>query len=413
MEQDARRIEPLTASPQPQRELAMRRLTWMVLGLAFAAWLVLAGGATLWALSFAQAAAAPAPSTLERVSGVVLYREVDRRDEASAHQGLQVFDGDELATSFGSSATLRVFDGSLLQIYPNARLRIDATRVGRFNPSATQAAFTLLTGAMHLSVPQVWDKPHTLNVATPHGAGAFVPGEYTLRVEAGATRISVWEGRAAVAAGDQTVDVAQAQKVILGPGEGDWRVGEALENVLVNGDFAGRFQGWEPWEDREQGRPDVPGRLDIVVPEGTGAPSRSLRVTRRSERAAHNETGLRQRVDRPVSGARAIRIEALVRVDLASLSGGGYLGSEYPIMIRIRVRDSLGGEQIWTQGFYFANPENRPVPIGQRVERGVWVPFAAELTPALRQPSVIEAIEVFGAGHTFDAAIGDIRLLVD
>lgn len=402
---------------ESQREIAMQRVTWVVLGTAFAVWLGLGGAGILWVLSLLQRGTAPAPSTLEGASGVVLYQEADQRSEASARQGLQLFDGDELATSFGSSASLRVFDGSLLQIYPNARLRVVATRIGRFNPSANQAALTLLAGAVRLSVPPASDRRHTLNLATPHGAAEFTSGEYTVRVAADRTRISVWAGRTSVAMDAAVVEVSAGQKIISGSDSVGARtaplVAGVLENVLGNGDFTDGFRGWELWQEREQGRPDVPGRLEIEAWDGPEAPAQGLRATRNSERDAHNETGLRQRIGRDVSGARVIRLEGQVRVDFASLSGGGYLGSEYPMMIRIRVRDFRGSEQIWTRGFYYANPENRPVPIGQRIERATWVPFSVDLTDVLNEPAAIETIEVFGAGHTFDASIGEVRLLVD
>jgi hypothetical protein len=128
---------------------------------------------------------------------------------------------------------------------------------------------------------------------------------------------------------------------------------------------------------------------------------------------AHNETGLSQDLIRDVSGARQIVIAARLRVEQASLSGGGYLGSEYPLMIRVRYHDSRGVEQTWVQGFYYANPENRPVPVGQRVERGVWTEFSFDLTQLRIPPAVVDTVQVFGAGHTFDALIGDVRLLVD
>jgi hypothetical protein len=36
-----------------------------------------------------------------------------------------------------------------------------------------------------------------------------------------------------------------------------------------------------------------------------------------------------------------------------------------------------------------------------------------DLAPLLNRPSVIDAVEVFGAGHTFDSSIGNVKLLVD
>ena len=105
----------------------MARVTWLFLVGAFGIWLILVGGVGSWSLSAATTAAAPAPSVLERVAGVVLYKEPDQRSGVSAQQGMQVFDGDELVTSFGSNATLRVFDGSAFELYPDARLRVEAS----------------------------------------------------------------------------------------------------------------------------------------------------------------------------------------------------------------------------------------------------------------------------------------------
>jgi len=391
----------------------MRRLTWLVVAGAFAIWLVFAFGGVRWAFDVARHAAAPVPVTLEQLSGIVLYREAGQRNEASARQGISVFEEDEVATSAGAVASLRVFDGSLLELYPEARLQVSATRIGRVNPAATQAQFALRSGAVRVSIPQMAEKAHTVNLVTPHGAIALVPGEYTVRAGSDATRISVWEGRGAAAVGDETVEIEAGHKLILPATGGGYLISGLLENVLRNADFAAGYADWEPWEDREQGRADVPGRLDVVAISQPGAPDRALRVTRSSVVDAHNETGLRQVVERDVSGARRIVLSARVRVDFASLSGGGYVGSEYPMMLRLRYRDRRGSDQSWTQGFYYANPENRPTALGSPIDRGVWVPVELDITHAMGQATSIVAFEVSGSGHTFDASIGDLQLLVD
>ena len=405
--------QPLRPWAWAERTTAMRRLTWALLTGAFVAWLVLAGGFAGWASRLVETAAAPAPTVLEQVSGIVLYREVERQTDTSAQQGMKVFDGDEVITSPGASASLRVFDGSLVQLYPEARLRTDAVRIGWLSPAATRAELVLVDGALRLSIPLLARKAHTLNVATPHTAAAFLPGEYTVRVGGDGTRISVWGGRIAAVVGDQIVEIRAGEKVIVGAGGAPYRVVEILEDVVANGGFVRRFEGWDPWEERERGRPDVPGSLEIIAPGEEGAPSRALRISRTSQIDAHNETGVRQTLAREVSGARQILVRGRVKVDFASLSGGGYLGSEYPLMLRVRYVDSRGAEQVWAQGIYYANPENRPAQLGRLVERGVWTDFSADLTEGLAHATRLEHIEVSGAGHTFDASVSDIRLLVD
>jgi len=394
-------------------ERAMQLVAWGVLVIAFGVWIVLAIAGVRWASTFLQTAAAPAPSTLERVAGIVLYREAAQPTESSARQGMRVYEQDEIGTSGGSSAVLRTFDGAAFEVFPDARLQVNASRIGRFNPAATRAVFTLAAGAVRLTVPNMANKAHTVNVLTPHGAAAFVPGEYTLRVGPEGTRISVWQGRSAAAIEDQIVEIEDGEKITLHPDRKTYAVTAVLENALRNGDFSNGTEDWQVWEDGEPERPDVPGRRAVVPGEGTGAPRQVLRVSRTSVVDAHNETGLTQTVNRDVSGSRQVVIAARFRVDLASLSGGGYSGSEYPLMVRVHYRDNRGADRIWVQGFYYSNPENRPVRDGQRVERGVWTDFSFDLTQLGTPPALVEAVQVFGAGHTFDAMMGDVRLLVD
>ena len=391
----------------------MQRLTWVMVAVAFAIWIGLAIQGSRLAAAALQTAAAPAPSRLDLVSGIVLYREANQATESSARQGMQIYELDELVTAMGSSAQLSIFDGSVLRIFPDARIQVNAMRIGRFNPAATQAVFTLVDGAVRLTIPNSANKAHTVNVLTPHGAAAFVPGEYTLRVGPEGTRISVWQGRTAAAVADAIVEVGEGQKIVLQPDRVAYDVVPVLENALANGEFADGFRGWRVWDDGEPGRPDAPGRRDLLPGDGNGAPPQVLRLSRTSVVDAHNETGLSQTLNRDVSGARQVMAQARLRVDAASLSGGGYLGSEYPLMIRVGYRDGRGVEQTWVQGFYYANPENRPVPVGQRVERATWTDVSFDLTQLRNPPATIDTVQVFGAGHTYDASIGNVRILVD
>jgi hypothetical protein len=400
------------AAGTPARsERAMRRLTVSAVSVALVIWGMLAVFAGRSALDVLRYSSAPAASVLEQTAGVVLYREADQRNDLSAQPGMQLFDGDELATSFGSTAVLQIFDGTRIELFPEGRVRIEASRIGRFNAAATQARLAVERGAARVTIPPSPDGEHSVSIATPHARAAFTPGAYTLRVGQPETRVSVWEGQARVLlSGDETV-IEAGDKLVATNDPPGYRRLDALENIIANGSFRARFEGWDPWEEREQGRPDVPGRIEI---EGdAGSSDRALRVWRESLRDAHNETGLRQRLGRDVNGARAIVLEARVRVDFSSLSGGGYLGSEYPMMLRLRARDRRSSEQIWTQGFYYENAENRPTPTGRMISRGEWTEYRVDLTEALSQVATIESIEVFGAGHTFDASITDVRLLVD
>src|SRR5205814_1860640 len=98
----------------------------------------------------------------------------------------------------------------------------------------------------------------------------------------------------AAAVGDAIIEVNPGQKIVLAADRVHYTVGDQLENVVSNGDFTAGLAGWEPWEDREQERPDVPGQLTVVdappadmCGHDCGA---ALQVSRESEIDAHNET---------------------------------------------------------------------------------------------------------------------------
>ncbi len=106
-------------------------------------------------------------------------------------------------------------------------------------------------------------------------------------------------------------------------------------------------------------------------------------------------------------------ISAWVKLNYASLSGGGYAGSEYPMAIRVKYLDFRGGEPNWAHGFYYDNPERRPTTNAERIVRGEWYFYVGDLATLDPRPSVIRSIEVLGSGHDFDAEIADIHLIAE
>ena len=103
----------------------------------------------------------------------------------------------------------------------------------------------------------------------------------------------------------------------------------------------------------------------------------------------------------------------LVKVEAASLSGGGYLGTEYPMMLRLRYRDAAGNGQTWYRGFYYQNAEGRPTSRGEVVPQGAWTRVQVDLADLPERPAFLYSLEVLGAGHDFDALITDIRLVAE
>src|SRR5207245_6314163 len=104
-------------------------------------------------------------------------------------------------------------------------------------------------------------------------------------------------------------------------------------SLLKNPEFALHDENWSAW-DKVNSSLDVNGkRFWVAGPDEKGT---ALRVVRESVKGEHGETGLVQPLDWDVSGCRHLWLSALVRVDYADLSGGGTLGSVYPMMLRAK-----------------------------------------------------------------------------
>src|SRR5919202_1592407 len=152
--------------------------------------------------------------------------------------------------------------------------------------------------------------------------------------------------------------------------------------LLANADFSQHDQNWEPL-DVPNSSLDVNGtRSWVPAPAELGVQGSALRVARDSAKGEHGETGLIQKLNRDVSGFRHLWLTALVRVDYADLSGGGTLGSEYPMMLSMKYEGPQEGTQPgWAVGFYYSNPDNRRVPewLGQLWPQGEWQRYQVDL----------------------------------
>jgi len=98
-----------------------------------------------------------------------------------------------------------------------------------------------------------------------------------------------------------------------------------------------------------------------------------------------------------------------------SLSGGGYLASEYPLMIRVTYRDVYDSEAEWVQGFYYENPAGSPTTYGLQIPRDRW--YLYESTNLLEtlpiSPYRIMKVRVYASGWDYESFVSDVSLIVE
>jgi hypothetical protein len=259
-----------------------------------------------------------------------------------------------------------------------------------------------------------------LDVALPGNAIAHLSPHSDASVwidGAGITRILVYEGDVRVDASGQSPTVPAGKRVTIADG----RLGpidDRAQQLLPNGDFAQRDDGWQRHDQPNNALLDVNGqRFWVDGPEQASRPLTALRVLRERSRLEHGETGLIRSLDIDVSGYRHLMLNAWVRVDYASLSGGGYVGFEYPMMLQMwyegPVENSEAGP--WAIGFYYANPENRPTPAGfaEKWPQGEWKLYTVDLmnTDPDKVPYRLRELRVMAQGHNYDARVAGIELV--
>jgi hypothetical protein len=390
-----------------------RRRAWTIVLLAFFIWCSLAAAVLVTLFNHRRSATESPTVDLSAERGTVFYQGPNNAGQVRVRDSLAVEEGSIVEAGEGGHAALRLFEGSTISLLPKSRLQLATLRVGRFNASLTQASLVLLEGAARIDVAGGLPSGRDLRVTTSHGSVNLSQGSYLVWVQDGRARVISYRGRAEVESNEVIVRLGDGQRSVMsadGPPRGPLPV---LENLVLNGDFIRQLQGWTMLDRGEPGRPDIGGNRRLVEESIAGRQVQALQIVRDSPKDAWNETGIVQEINQDVSAFRNVTMTAWVKVNFASLSGGGYLGSEYPMMFRVNYTDERGGRPGWTHGFYYANPENRPTTNGEIIARGEWYPFLARLADLPERPAFIQSIEVLSAGHDFDAVVADVRLTVE
>ena len=390
-----------------------QRRTWICLSIAFLICCTIAGTVLYGTLSYRRGATESPPAQLAIERGTVFYEGAAGSPQLRARPSQPVEEGSVVEAGDNGRATLELFDGTVVKLLANTRLELHALRVGTFNAEHTRLALGMATWAAHVTVPGRLPFGRDVTISTPHGVVSLNKGEYLVWVLEDGTRVSSYSGQAKVVVEENVVRLRDGQRATL-PVDGFPRGPfPLLDNMIRNGDFARQFQGWSILDKDEPGRSDVGGTRRLVEETIAGRKVQALQITRDTEKNTHNETGIVQEINRDVSAYRTVTLTAWVKVNHASLSGGGYLGSEFPIMFRVNYTDEKGGRPGWSHGFYYANPENRPTDNGELIAADQWYPYLGRLSDLPERPAYIRAIEILSAGHDFDALVTDIRLIAE
>lgn len=396
--------------PASETEAAVRRrerLAWTVLWLAFATFCVVAIGLIVGVSWYRDQSLSARVATVDVLAGTLLHQTQAAVRESVWVDGTPLQEGDRIRTADGR-AFVALPDGSNVTLWPETTIEIEQLRTSSFNDNRTVIVLTQTSGHARYEVAVPSTLERRFEVQTPQALGLLREGSYRVELGSYGTDLSVRSGSASVSSGGQTIEVIRGERAVAGP-RGGPALGSSTRNLIVNGDFSRGFDGWHHGSRNEED--GVSGQVHLTQQDG-----RFVVRMRRQGSEKHGETFLHQSINRDVTDEVSLKLHVDVKVVEQTLSGGGWRGSEYPVLVRLRYRDAYGSEATVARGFYVSNPDGHPTTNGTKLPANQWLPMTLDLfdeRQVLPRPAYLMWIEVEASGWDYESFVTGVQLLAE
>lgn len=401
------------------------RLAWTVLFGSFLVFCTLAVTIPLGARWFLINATRNHEAQVTCLEGTVVVEDPQQGGARPVLKGetISVAEGVVLSVDQTAQAQVTFFDQSQLRLFPGTSVVLQRMTAPRFSAShrTAQISVYLRGGRLYANTVLRGTSPFEFTVESLQAATLLAgDGAYTLEVNNERSEVIVQRGSAEVTALPVSQGTTPAQ-VALGPrqrtmvelGKAPLAPLKAERDLMANGDFAAPLgTGWNVFNDQGGDGGQADGTTELVVDESR----RAVRFYRTGGEFNHCETIIEQTLNRDLPDPlTTLRIRATVKLVDQSLSGGGYLSSEYPLMIKVRYRDLYGSEGEWIRGFYYQNLNNNPTMYGQQIPQGSWYFYESEnLADVLEmKPYRILWVSVSASGWNYTSLVSEISLITE
>lgn len=388
---------------------ARARLAWLVLWAAALTFCLMVVGLILGVRWYRDQALTARVATVDIIGGTVLFQAEETTRETVATNRMRLQDGDRLRTASDGQALISLPDGSNVRLWPDTAVEVKQLRTSTFSSQRTLTLLSQLGGHTRAEVAVPSTQERRFEIQTPHGRILLREGSYRIEITPSGSDVSVRTGSASVTARDQTVEVLRGERTIVAPGGRPTAPITAARDLIRNGDFGRGFEGWRPGSRNEED--SIPGQVSLTMQDG-----RAAVAMRRQGSQKHGETFVQQTVNRDVTDEVSLRLSMDVKVVDQTLSGGGWRGSEYPLLVRLRYRDAYGSEATLVRGFYVTNPDGHPTTNGTPLPANQWTPMEVDLFDERQvspRPAYLLWLEVEGAGWDFESYVTGVRLVAD
>lgn len=405
-------------------ERRVQTIAWITLSLSFVTFLGLCGvvGAGGW--WYWTHATESQGATLELTGGdAVFVRSVAETEWRQAADHSRLKEGDSVRALNQSRALVTLFDGSTIQLFPNTEITLRNLRSTRYIARSKTVVFLIRGGSARIGVAPLgeFSRFHFEVITSDPDASAVLReagGSYRAEISTTgkerSARFETRRGEATVTAQGKVVTLVAEQKSIIRRGESPTPPSSALRELVRNGDFTDGMSQWT--ESRDQGGDGgtADGEMSLADEMIDNKPLKVAEFSRSGDNIDHAMVGIHQEINAEVVDfTNTLRLQASIKLINQSLSGGGFLSSEYPLMIKIIYRDAGGDEKEWFRGFYYENRDNNPTRDGQLVQQGSWEDFQMDLRTLRPQPFMIKSVDVYASGHDFDSMVANISLVAD
>lgn len=398
------------------------RVAWTVLTAAFIAFCVLASGIPLGIRWYLLTSTDDQDSLLQVIEGTVLVQKAEGSEPLGVTESAAMAPEDEVITDATSWCTLDLFERSHVTLYSNGKVKLGRVVTPRFKiskaPNEVVLGFT--GGLMRVGVALPGERPTHFEVQTPHCDVQLEEGSYRIEVTNDGTQVTVVRGRAAIESQGVRMTIPQGTRTSVDLTGHVMEPLPAARNLVENGDFTAILQGTWVTDTVVLTTSVAPPRVEMVE-EGS---RRAVRLVRReADDGIHSEVSIHQRLDQDVRDFVQLAVSLDVLLNFQSLSGGGLLSSEFPIIVRLDYKDLWGNDKFWTHGFYYQNRNNYPIapdpwgrPSGEQVPQGVWYPYESDNLLELlgdNRPAYITGLTIYASGWNYDSQVTEAQVIVE
>jgi len=385
-------------------------LAWVVILASFGLFCLMVMGFLFGVLWYRREAAVSRPARLTIIGGTILVRGRDQLNWVSATDDMELKEGDAIRTDETSQALLTLLDHSVVILYSGAELELSRMACSRFEPEREWIAIGQKRGKAHIGVAVPGASEKHFEVRTPQSVISLAEGSYTVAVDDRSTTLRVKErGEAKVSAQNVAVNLREGQKTEVQEGGVPSAPETAKEDLVFNGDFSQGLAGWQKGNllGFQEGF-DVPGEVVTALEDGRPV----VHFSRRESKGTHCETYIYQEINKDVSDFSSLKLSIRFKLLYQSLSGGGYMGSEYPVFIYIRYR-AQDGEAARVYGFYYQNESNNRTDNGVMVIHNQWEEWTVpdDLMALTPRPVQILSVQVSASGWDYQSMVSQVSLV--